>query len=287
MEPTAILAKFMRCRFLIAVLGGLCASHAAFAQEPDASTIILRGSDTLGAKLVPQWAEAFKKKNPSAKFDIAAEGTSTAFTNLASRACRIGMATRVAKPAELEALGKAGVRVEAIEVAKDQLLIAVNAANPITGLSSLQVEKLFEGDIRGWSELGGAGLPVQAYTRNTASGTYKDFQILAMRGREYGASSLKMAGGEQPVQLVAGDAGGITYLGLAYARAKKIKVLPIDGAHPGKSAANPPYPFERACYLYLSSEATPMEREFVRFTQAPQGQEILAVLGFLPPVLSK
>ena len=38
-------------------------------------TIVIKGSDTLGAKLVPQLAEQFKSQHPGTTFDIAAEGS--------------------------------------------------------------------------------------------------------------------------------------------------------------------------------------------------------------------
>ena len=37
-------------------------------------TLVIKGSDTLGAKMVPQLAEAFKAKH-SVSFEIAAEGS--------------------------------------------------------------------------------------------------------------------------------------------------------------------------------------------------------------------
>ena len=36
-------------------------------------TLVFRGSDTLGAKLVPQLAEEYRKKNPHVSFEIAGE----------------------------------------------------------------------------------------------------------------------------------------------------------------------------------------------------------------------
>ena len=41
--------------------------------------IVIKGSDTLGAKLVPQLAEQFKSEHSGTTFDIAA-GSYTAFT---------------------------------------------------------------------------------------------------------------------------------------------------------------------------------------------------------------
>jgi phosphate transport system substrate-binding protein len=185
---------------------------------------------------------------------------------------------------ESELLKKAGVQVREIEVARDQLVIALNGKNPVSALTKEQVEKLFTGDILNWPELGGPEVPVQLITRNPASGTYRDFQALAMSGRDYGPSASRMAGCQQPAQDIASDLGGIGYLGWAYARAKGIKVVPIDGVQPGQAGSNPTYPYERAMYLYVSSETTPVEREFLEFIETPKGNELLRMVGFLPPV---
>jgi len=42
-----------------------------------ADTLVIKGSDTLGAKLVPQLAEEFKAQHPGTTFNIAAEGSTT------------------------------------------------------------------------------------------------------------------------------------------------------------------------------------------------------------------
>ena len=45
--------------------------------QAHADRLVIKGSDTLGAKLVPQLAEAFKASHPDTTFDIAAEGSTT------------------------------------------------------------------------------------------------------------------------------------------------------------------------------------------------------------------
>lgn len=42
--------------------------------EPHPVTIVFRGSDTLGARLLPELAEEYIKSNPHVSFEIAAEG---------------------------------------------------------------------------------------------------------------------------------------------------------------------------------------------------------------------
>ena len=52
-------------------------SLTLLATQARAEKLVIKGSDTLGAKLVPQLAEQFKSQNPGTTFDIAAEGSTT------------------------------------------------------------------------------------------------------------------------------------------------------------------------------------------------------------------
>src|ERR1044072_1607612 len=82
-----------------------------------ADTIVIKGSDTLGAKLVPQLTEQSKSEHPGPTFDIAAEGSATGFAALIDKTAAIGMASRPAKPEEI-ANGKAkGVDMKQTTVA--------------------------------------------------------------------------------------------------------------------------------------------------------------------------
>src|SRR5436853_5528921 len=106
-----------------------------------ADTIVIKGSDTLGAKLVPQLAEQFKSQHPGTTFDIAAEGSATGFAALIDKTAAIGMASRPAKSEEI-ANGKAkGVEMKETIVAYDGIAVIVNAANPVKGLTKNRSNK--------------------------------------------------------------------------------------------------------------------------------------------------
>src|ERR1043166_9018389 len=184
-----------------------------------AERLVIKGSDTLGAKLVPQLAEEFKTKNPEATFDIAAEGSTTGFAALIDNTAQIGMASRPAKPAETAAATAKGVTLKETTVAYDGVAVIVNAKNPIKGLTKKQVEQIFTGEVADWSAAGGSGGSISIYTRNTSSGTYSEFKELAMKKRDYAASAQKMAGNEQIAAEVGKNPNGVGYVGLAYAKA--------------------------------------------------------------------
>ena len=74
-----------------------------------ADKLVIKGSDTLGAKLVPLVAEAFKAQNPDVAFEIAAEGSTTGIAAITDGTAQIGMSSRRAKPTELSAALAKGV----------------------------------------------------------------------------------------------------------------------------------------------------------------------------------
>src|SRR4026208_644319 len=254
---------------------GIASAHA--------DRLVIKGSDTLGAKLVPQLAEQFKAQHPGTTFDIAAEGSATGFAALIDKTAAIGMASRPAKPEEI-ANGKAkGVDLKEKIVAYDGIAVIVNTANSIKGLTKKQVEQIFTGEITDWSAVGGSGGKISVYTRNTSSGTYAEFKELAMKKRDYAADSQKLAGNEQIAQEVGKNPNGVGYVGLAYTKASGVRVVPIDGASPSKeSVLAKSYPYARPTFFYTNGEPTGVVKEFIDFTVGPEGQKIVEQVGFVP-----
>ncbi|MES2594381.1 MAG: PstS family phosphate ABC transporter substrate-binding protein [Verrucomicrobiota bacterium] len=250
------------------------------------TTLRIRGSDTLGAKLVPQLAESFKKQGGKVSFDIAAEGSSTAFTNLAAGTAEIGMSSRKVKADERALCRSKGVTLTEFEIAWDMIVIVVNKNNPVSDLSKKQVLQIFAGDITDWSEVGGTPGPISLYTRNTSSGTYRDFIGLAMKGREYGKNSQKMAGNEQIASEVGSNANGVGYVGLAYAASKGTKVVTIGGVTPSVATVKD-YPYSRPTYLYSNGEPAGTTKEFIDFCLSANGESIVGKVGFVPKSQAK
>lgn len=246
-----------------------------------AQTLSIKGSDTLGAKLIPQLAEKYKAEgHADVKFEIAAEGSATAFPALANKTAQIGMSSRKAKEEEITDCKTKGVVLKEYPVCFDMLCVIVNKNNPVKNLTKAQVAKVFTGQVKDWSEIGGTPGPVSLYTRNTSSGTYKDWQKMAMDGRDYPASSLKMAGTEQIAQEVAKNKGGIGYVGLAFSETRGTKALNIDGIAPiGDNKKT--YAYSRECYLYLPEDATPEATAFLQFVLSPAGQTVITSTGFI------
>ncbi|MDO8541809.1 MAG: phosphate ABC transporter substrate-binding protein [Opitutaceae bacterium] len=249
-----------------------------------AQNLVIKGSDTLGAKLVPQLAEEYKAKHPGVSFEIAAEGSTTGIAAIIDGTAQIGMSSRRAKSTETSLATAKGVTLKPTIVAHDGIGIIVHANNPITKLSKRQVEQIFAGDVTDWSAVGGKAGKISIYTRNTSSGTYSDFKQLAMNNRDYARSSQKMAGNEQIAAEVGKNPNGIGYVGLAYLQASGIKAVAIDGRLPTKETVlKHLYPLARPTFYYTNGEPTGEAAKFVEFTLSPEGKRIAEKVGFVAP----
>lgn len=265
--------KYFVCAFLL-----IASFSSAIADR-----LVIKGSDTLGAKLVPQLAEQFKAEHSGTTFDIAAEGSTTGIAAIIDGTAQIGMSSRRAKPAEISAASGKGVNLKPTIVAYDGMAVIVNSGNPIKNLTKKQVEQIFTGEVTDWSAVGGSSGKISVYTRNTSSGTYSDWKELAMKKRDYAPSSQKMAGNEQIAAEVGKNQNGVGYVGMAYDKASGIKVVSIDGVTPSQQTVlSKTYPYARPTFYYTNGEPSGAAKEFVAFTVGSTGQKIVGQVGFVP-----
>jgi phosphate transport system substrate-binding protein len=255
----------------------------AFSSAQADSKLVIKGSDTLGAKLVPQLAEAYKNAHPGVTFEIAAEGSTTGIAAIIDGTADIGMASRSAFPTEISAASAKGKTLKPTIVAYDGIAIIVNTANAVTKLTKKQIEGIFTGAITDWSAVGGAAGPISIYTRNTSSGTYSDFKGMAMEKKDYAPSAQKMAGNEQIASEVGKNPNGVGYVGMAYLNAAGVKAVAVNGVMPSiATVQNLTYPISRKTFYYTNGDPTGEAKSFLDFTLSPEGQKIVAQVGFAP-----
>lgn len=260
------------------------AAFSLASQALAVETLVIKGSDTLGAKMVPQLAEAFKAKSEAQglniAFEIAAEGSSTGVTSVIDATAEIGMSSRDPKEKEVAKAQAKGVNMKTITVGYDGIAIIVNESNPMESITLEEVEMIFSGDVTDWSGVSTETGDISVYTRNTSSGTYAVFQKLGMNSRDYGIESQKMAGNEQIASEVRNNPNGIGYVGLAYIKTPGVKVLPVEGVQPDAAG----YPLARPLYYLIDKNKVLSDtaNDFIGFTMSPEGQKIISRVYFLP-----
>ena len=107
------------------------ASLALVAGVQAQTKLVIKGSDTLGAKMVPQLAETYKAAGNNISFEIAAEGSSTCFTSLLGGTADFGMSSRGIKSSEKDNFASTGK--EAVEhiAGVDMIAVIVNESNNV------------------------------------------------------------------------------------------------------------------------------------------------------------
>ncbi len=261
------------------------------------------GSDTL-ANLMTLWSQEFKHLYPDVKFQIQASGSSTAPPALTEGTATIGPMSRELKPSEIQAFIRAhGYPPTAIQVALDAIAIFVERRNPLPGLTLSEVDAIFsatrfcggEESISHWSQLGvdnyGQGAPIRLFSRNSVSGTYGLFKIMALCDGDFTKTVNEQPGSASVVLSVASSKGGMGYAAYGYKTAG-VRALPL-----GENAAQfiplnvetvreQQYPFTRFLYLVINKspdEPLPtLVREFLTFVLSDTGQKLVARDGYFP-----
>ena len=264
------------------------------------------GSDTMD-RLILLWESEFQKWHQQVVFRHEGRGSGTAVPALVEGLAHIGPMSRPLRPAERrEFQSEYGYEPTQVRVATDTLAVYVHPANPVVqrGLTLAELDAVFSTtrqrghakDVHRWGDLGLGGrwsrAPVRLYSRNRASGTYTVFRETALLGGTFKPSNYELVGSAEVVAAVAGDASGIGYSGIGYAR-PGVAVVPLATAE-GESAVAPTaagvhdetYPLSRPLYLTLDrppgAGLSPLHREFLRFVLSRQGQEFVVQAGFYP-----
>lgn len=248
--------------------------------------VTIKGSDTLGAKMLPRLVEEYRKSHAATSFTIEAEGSNSVFISLLSGDTQIGLASRPVKITEKQAFEAKGLQLTEHIAAYNMLAVVVHEDNPVANLTLTQLERIFTGRLTDWETLGWTG-KIRPWVRNTSSGTYKVFQKLAMANKPYGVQTSKLSGGMQITSEVAKDPQSICYCGLAYTRRTKVKPLSINGISPTAEHVST-YPLTQKLFYYTTQQLTEESKNFLTWAlTSPEAASIITSVGFIPPSTSK
>lgn len=266
-----------------------------------AGSITSVGSDTL-ANLMTLWSQEFKLLYPDVKFQIQASGSSTAPPALTEGTATIGPMSRNLKTSERDAFIQAhGYPPTVIKVALDAIAIFVERRNALPGLTLQQVDSIFSAtrfcggkqSITLWSQLGvehyDQSVPIRLFSRNSVSGTYGLFKIMALCDGDFTKNINEQPGSASVVLSVASSKGGMGYAAYGYKTAG-VKALPIGEDLKSlvplntRTVRDQSYPFTRFLYLVVNKAPTePLPRlvnEFLAFILSREGQSLVVRDGY-------
>jgi PiT family inorganic phosphate transporter len=277
----------------------------------------VHGSNTIGADLAPALAAGFLQKlgandvtrtrdsnghawvvaghvpgsASAVEVDIDAAGSSTAFEDLASGVCDLGMASRMITSDEADRLEKAGLgdmRAPGREnvIGLDGVSVIVNTSNRLRALGTDQLARIFDGELAAWPAESGITGTIDVYARDDRSGTYETFKNLVLGDRKLVSAAKRFSNGDLLAAGVAGDPRGIGFVGMSQIGSASVVALSEGGASaiaPSRfSVSTEDYPLSRRLYLYSPAPARhPLADRFGAFAQSPEGQTLVAAAGFV------
>lgn len=283
---------------LVTLLGTACGT--AIAPSAQASTagsgraIQNKGSDTL-VNLALAWAERYRDLHPDISIAVTGGGTGTGIAALINNTVDIANASRHMKEEEIAAAEANGITPLEFTVAIDALAIIVNPANPISQLTIDQLADIYTGRITNWKELGGNDAPIVLLSRETNSGTHVYFleEVVRKGDKEnkdiFAPQTLLMPSSVGITSELRRNPNAIGYDGFGYvdpAHEKLVAIAP-DATSPYilpsvETGADGSYPISRGLFMYTAGEPTGAIRNYLDWILGPEGQTIVAELGFVP-----
>ncbi len=91
--------------------------------------------------------ESYAFRQPQVKVEIQQSDSTQGIAAVGEGICEIGMISRPLKESE------ASAGMTALEIAKDGIAVIVNCENPVSGLTSKEVKKIYMGELTEWGEI--------------------------------------------------------------------------------------------------------------------------------------
>jgi len=241
--------------------------------RPSESGFIVAGSTSVQpyAEIL---AEEYMILHTGAEIDIQGGGSSAGITAAKSGIANIGMSSRHLNEEEKS--------LWSIEIAKDGLGVIVHPSNPIENLTLDQIRKIYSGEIKNWSEVGGNDAKIHIITREEGSGTRSAFAELVMEKTEITAKAIVQDSNGAVKQLIKDDENAIGYVSLGLVD-KDVKALHLEGiAANQENILNGSYTLSRPFLFVALSEPTGETKQFIDFILSPEGQKMLNDEGLIP-----
>jgi phosphate transport system substrate-binding protein len=165
--------------------------------------------------------------------------------------------------------------------ARDGLAVIVNPQNGLPGVTTEQLQQLFQDRLEDWTSWEGRPGAPKLVTRSEASGDYAFFQQRVMGNARVALTALLAPSTDAMLNLVAEDPLAVGYVPASRVDGR-VRTLTVDGVPPAPEAiAAGLYPLTRAYYLAMLAEPQGAARAFTQWVLSPEGQAILQRQGLL------
>ena len=198
-----------------------------------------------------------------------------------------------AKPSEeqIKFAADNGTEFEYTKIGKEAFVFFVHKDNPIDGLTTEEIKKIYSGEITNWKEVGGRNEEIVAFQRNEGSGS-QSMLIRFMDG-----TPIMEAPREQVNEFMVGIINQVSEyknktnsIGFSFRyymegiiKNPNVKLLKVDGVEPNvENIKNDKYPITASLYAvtYKDNENENVSK-LIDWVLSEEGQEIIEKTGYV------
>ncbi len=237
-----------------------------------ATTISMSGA-TASFPLIELLSNKYSQlKHKKVVFKISQGGASVGISDAAAGRVSIGNSSRPPQAGDPSGL-------VFYPIAKYFVCVVTNPANPVSNLTASQVQQIFTGKVRNWSQVSGATAtgPIDVYSRTSVAGVLTTFQNTLLGGSKVGSFATQEASEGLMQNSVKKDPAGIGFLSDYFALAKGINPVGYNGtACSVANVVSGTYPGFSDFYEVTKGQATGQSEAFIYWIQSnPVAQKII------------
>ncbi|HLX55849.1 MAG TPA: substrate-binding domain-containing protein, partial [Ktedonobacteraceae bacterium] len=163
--------------------------------------------------------------------------------------------------------------------------LIVSPDNALTGLSSAQIQAIFQGQITNWAQLGGQNEAITVILPPPSSAIFAIFRAFVLHGAPLQVNAIVFRKDQpsQVAQLVSQTPGAISFVPLAMAMSAPVQMLAIDGAPAStQTLLDGTYAFWSIEHLYTLGVGTAQAQSYIQFATSSQEMNLLSRFGAAP-----
>jgi phosphate transport system substrate-binding protein len=225
-------------KLLLVVVGIALITASSVTAAAIRGSVTADGSSTLGP-FTSAAAESFQRKYPGARVTVGISGTGGGFERFCKNEIDLSNASRPIRLSEAQRCHDAGIGYIQFLVANDGLSLIVNRqATWVNCLTVAELRRIWDrgSNVNNWNQVRDSfpNVPMRLFGAGTDSGTF-DFFTEKINGTARRSRSDYSASEDDNVTVrgVAGERGGLGYLGLSYylENRNRLKLLAVDGGN--------------------------------------------------------
>ena len=240
-------------------------------------------------------AEAFKANFTGTNIDeveVNHSRTHNAYVNLINGDTDLILVTYPSED-EQKLAEENGIELEIVPIVKEAFVFLVNNENPVEDLTLEQIQGIYTGEIKNWSEVGGLDSEILAYQRPENSGSQSGMLSLVMQGKEMMEPITEnvISGMAEIIDVIADYDNGQNSIGYSYYyyattmyTSDTIKLLGVNGVKPTyDNIKNGLYNLQTAYYAVIRKDE-PQDsdvRKLLNTMISERGQNVAKEAGYV------